>query len=57
MESVSAKPIAAASDARPPTRTLRWQIALLVSAAIAISYLDRQTLPIAIGEISREIQI
>ena len=39
------------------TRALRWQIALLVSAAIAISYLDRQTLPIAIGEISREIPI
>jgi MFS transporter, ACS family, hexuronate transporter len=35
----------------------RWPIALLVSAAIAISYLDRQTLPIAIGEIQREIPI
>ena len=30
---------------------LRWHIAILVSAAIAISYLDRQTLPIAIGAI------
>lgn len=36
---------------------LRWHIAILVSAAIAISYLDRQTLPIAIGEIQREIPI
>ena len=36
---------------------LRWQIAILVSAAIAISYLDRQTLPIAIGEIQREFPI
>jgi len=36
---------------------LRWRIALLVSLAIAISYLDRQTLPIAIGEIQREIPI
>jgi len=36
---------------------LRWRIALLVSAAIAISYLDRQTLPVAIGEIRREIPI
>jgi MFS transporter, ACS family, hexuronate transporter len=36
---------------------LRWQIAFLVSAAIAISYLDRQTLPIAIGEIARDIPI
>jgi len=35
----------------------RWHIALLVSAAIAVSYLDRQTLPIAIGEIQREIPI
>src|SRR5581483_9474808 len=36
---------------------LRWQIALLVSAAIAISYLDRQTLPVAIAAIQREIPI
>lgn len=36
---------------------LRWRIALLVSLAIAISYLDRQTLPIAIGEIQREFPV
>jgi len=36
---------------------LRWQIAILVSVAIAISYLDRQTLPIAIGEIRKEFPI
>ncbi|MCC7043939.1 MAG: MFS transporter [Acidobacteria bacterium] len=36
---------------------MRWSIAVLVSAAIAISYLDRQTLPVAIGEISRDIPI
>jgi len=36
---------------------LRWRIALLVSVAIALSYLDRQTLPVAIGEIQREIPI
>jgi ACS family hexuronate transporter-like MFS transporter len=36
---------------------VRWRIAVLVSAAIAISYLDRQTLPVAIGEISRDIPI
>lgn len=35
----------------------RWSIALLVSLAIAISYLDRQTLPIAIGEIQRDFPI
>lgn len=27
---------------------LRWRIALLIGAAIAISYFDRQTLPVAI---------
>src|SRR3989454_9720535 len=37
--------------------TTRWRIALLISAAIAISYLDRQTLPVAIGEIRKEIPI
>ena len=36
---------------------LRWHIALLVSVAIAISYFDRQTLPVAIGEIRQEIPI
>ena len=36
---------------------VRWHIAILVSAAIAISYLDRQTLPIAIGEIRNDIPI
>src|SRR6186997_700105 len=36
---------------------LRWRIAILVSAAIAISYLDRQTLPVAIGAIREEIPI
>ena len=35
--------------------TLRWRIALLVSAAIAISYLDRQTLPWAIKAIQVDI--
>jgi MFS transporter, ACS family, hexuronate transporter len=36
---------------------LRWRIAILVSAAIAISYLDRQTLPLAIKAISRDIPL
>ena len=35
----------------------RWRIAVLVSAAIAISYLDRQTLPIAITAIERDIPV
>ena len=34
-----------------------WRIAVLTSIAIAISYLDRQTLPIAVGEIQREFPI
>ena len=36
---------------------MRWRIAILVSAAIAISYLDRQTLPVAIKAIERDIPI
>ncbi|HEX4486870.1 MAG TPA: MFS transporter [Terriglobales bacterium] len=36
---------------------LRWRIAILVSAAIAISYLDRQTLPVAIKAIEKDIPL
>jgi MFS transporter, ACS family, hexuronate transporter len=36
---------------------MRWRIALLVSAAVAISYLDRQTLPWAIKAIQADIPI
>ena len=36
---------------------LRWRIAVLVSAAIAISYLDRQTLPVAVSVIQKEIPL
>lgn len=49
--------IAAVAPARKRSSSLRWHIALLVAAAIAISYLDRQTLPVAIGEIRKEIPI
>jgi ACS family hexuronate transporter-like MFS transporter len=35
----------------------RWRIAVLVSAGIAISYLDRQTLPVAIGAIQKDIPV
>ncbi|MBI4166558.1 MAG: hypothetical protein HY508_12565 [Acidobacteria bacterium] len=34
---------------------MRWKIALLLSLAVAISYLDRQTLPVAIAAITRDI--
>jgi MFS transporter, ACS family, hexuronate transporter len=36
---------------------LRWKMAALISAAIAISYFDRQTLPVAIHAIQREIPV
>jgi MFS transporter, ACS family, hexuronate transporter len=36
---------------------VRWKIAILVSAAIAISYLDRQTLPVAVNAIGRDIPL
>jgi hypothetical protein len=31
---------------------IRWRVALLVCVAIAISYLDRQSLPVAVAAIS-----
>lgn len=39
------------------SRHLRWRIAALIAAAIAISYFDRQTLPVAIKAIQAEIPI
>ena len=58
------RPGVAAGRAPPPGRLLdrcrvvmRWRIAILVSAAIAISYLDRQTLPVAIKAIERDIPV
>src|SRR5712671_2437881 len=41
----------------PGGNILRWRMAILVSAAIAISYLDRQTLPVAVKAISRDIPL
>lgn len=35
----------------------RWKIAVLVSTAIAISYLDRQTLPVAVHAIGHDIPL
>jgi ACS family hexuronate transporter-like MFS transporter len=37
--------------------SLRWRIACLIGAAIAISYLDRQTVSVAIAAIQRDIPI
>jgi MFS transporter, ACS family, hexuronate transporter len=35
----------------------RWSIAILITAAIAISYFDRQTLPVAVDAIRKDIPI
>jgi ACS family hexuronate transporter-like MFS transporter len=47
------------SDHKPPAHNgqimYRWRIAILVSVAIAISYLDRQTLPWTLSQIKQEI--
>ncbi|HVQ43038.1 MAG TPA: MFS transporter [Vicinamibacterales bacterium] len=37
--------------------TVRWRVALLVCVAIAISYLDRQSLPVAVAAIQRDIPL
>src|SRR5690349_16110106 len=41
----------------PFQNAIRWRISLLIAAAIAISYFDRQTLPVAIQAIQRTIPI
>jgi ACS family hexuronate transporter-like MFS transporter len=41
----------------PGHSSLRWTTAGLLTAAIAISYFDRQTLPVAIAAIQRDIPI
>ncbi len=38
-------------------KVLRWRISLLLAVAIAISYFDRQTLPVAIRAIQNDIPI
>jgi ACS family hexuronate transporter-like MFS transporter len=46
------------SERRPqPGPTLRRRIAVLVSAAIPISYLDRRTLPVAVKAVERDIPV
>src|SRR5215472_7189700 len=41
----------------PFDSAMRWRIALMVCAGIAISYLDRQTLPVAVKAIARDIPL
>jgi len=52
-----AAPSAPSAPDAPYRAPMRWRIALLAGAAIAISYLDRQTLPVAIKAIQKEIPI
>jgi ACS family hexuronate transporter-like MFS transporter len=40
-----------------PIRSLRWHIAALLSTAIAISYLDRQSLSVAVTAIQQDIPL
>lgn len=51
------RPAAAPAGAPPGALSGRWRIAILVGCAIAISYLDRQTLPWAIKNIEADIPI
>jgi ACS family hexuronate transporter-like MFS transporter len=37
--------------------SMRWRVAILVCAAIAISYLDRQSLPVAVKAIQQDIPL
>lgn len=48
--------MAVRAPARVPDST-RWRVALLVGVAIAISYLDRQSLPVAVKAISHDIPL
>jgi MFS transporter, ACS family, hexuronate transporter len=45
------------ADVQPGGTRQRWYFVLLVTAAIAISYFDRQTLPVAISAIQHNIPI
>src|SRR5690349_20748354 len=55
--SVMSRVLAPTFTAIDPRPSVRWTIACIVSVAIAISYLDRQTLPWAIKAIQADIPI
>lgn len=42
---------------QPKPKRLRWRIAALLGAAILLSYFDRQALPVAVAQISKDIPI
>lgn len=41
----------------PPIKNLRWWIAGLLAPATALNYLDRQSFPVVVGEIKKEIPL
>ncbi|MEW6302494.1 MAG: MFS transporter [Verrucomicrobiota bacterium] len=41
----------------PPIKNLRWWIAGLLALATALNYLDRQSFPVVVGEVRKEIPI
>ena len=49
--------ICSASNRGGPIRSVRWRIATLLAAAIAISYLDRQALSVAIKAVQHDIPL
>jgi MFS transporter, ACS family, hexuronate transporter len=55
LSSVSMNTTATASAAQPSNK--RWHVVAILTSAIAISYLDRQTLPVAIAAIQRDIPV
>jgi ACS family hexuronate transporter-like MFS transporter len=57
VENFAADQALATDQTRASESSARWRVAMVVSAAIAISYLDRQTLPWAITAIQRDIPI
>ena len=40
-----------------PIKNLRWWIAGLLAIATALNYLDRQSFPVVVGEVTKEIPI
>ena len=42
---------------RIPVRSIRWPIAILITVAVAIGYLDRQTLALTVKAIQRDIPL
>src|ERR1041384_5903008 len=52
-----AEPDAQATASRRTIKNLRWWIAGLLAFATALNYLDRQSFPVVVNEITKEIPI